>query len=162
MLVSLPEYSLLIMYVHRIRKDQNLFVFVLHIALEKCFVDKVQEAMDVGEEPDEWEELESWEPVSAEKEEWIGLIHRLEGLSLLSNAVGQENMRKLPPAPWTDAQQHQLEESEEVKEDDNPSNVLVKKRLNVANLQVMLLSGGKHVQSSCTHARRGRIDIVLM
>ena len=62
-------------------------------------------------------------------------------------------MRKLPTAPWTDAQQHQLEEVRGLKE---IAQVLGKKRLNVANLQVMLLSDGKRVQPLCAHARKGQ------
>ena len=98
--------------------------------------------MDVTEKSEEletWEELESWESVSAEKEEWIRIIHCLEGLSLLSNAVGQEHMRKLPPAPWTERQQLVSEESEAVEGED----ISGEERLTVGNHQFILLGDGK-------------------
>jgi len=46
------------------------------------------------------EEEEAWETVTAEKERWIRLIHHLEALTLLSTTVGQETMKRLPPAPF--------------------------------------------------------------
>ena len=94
--------------------------------------------MDPGEE---WEELESWEPVTAEKEEWIRLIHHLEGLTLLSNAIGQGDMRKLPPAPWTTFPQS-LEGNSEGEEDISPGE-REERRLNVGSLQIMLLGDGE-------------------
>ena len=46
------------------------------------------------------EEEEAWETVTAERERWIRLIHHLEALTLLSNTIRQEAMRRLPPAPF--------------------------------------------------------------
>ena len=96
--------------------------------------------MEPGEK---WEELESWEPVTAEKEEWIRLIHHLEGLTLLSNAIGQGDMRKLPLAPWTDAPQ-----SQEGEGDQDCSNETEERKLNVGSLRIMLLDEGEFI-SNC-------------
>ena len=100
--------------------------------------------MDAGEE---WEELESWEPVTAEREEWIRLIHHLEGLTLLSNAIGQGGMRKLPPAPWTVAPQSPREGGggDGEGEEDFPPEEGEQRRLNIGSVQIMLLGNGKHV-----------------
>ena len=90
-----------------------------------------------------WEEFEAWEPVSAEKEEWIQVIHLLEGLTLLSNAVGQGDMRKLPPAPWTDAQQQlQLLEENEGEEGESTGG-RERGRLDLGKIKVVLLSESK-------------------
>ena len=98
--------------------------------------------MDPGEE---WEGLESWEPVTAEREEWIRLIHHLEGLTLLSNAIGQGEMRKLPPAPWTAAPHGQsLQEGGIEGEDDFPLEEGEKRRLNIGSLQIVLLGEGTY------------------
>lgn len=98
------------------------------------------------EDLETWEseilELETWESVMAEKEEWIRLIHHLEGLTLLSNAVGQGNMRKLPPAPCTRTQLEEGVEGEG-KEEMEDQIVREKRRLNVGELKVVLLSDGK-------------------
>ena len=95
--------------------------------------------MEKSEDFEAWAELESWESVSSEREQWIRLIHCLEGLSLLSNAVGQEHMRKLPPAPWTEKQQRVSEESEAVEGE----GLSGEERLSVGNHQFLLLSDGK-------------------
>ena len=104
--------------------------------------------MDPGEE---WEELESWEPVTAEREEWIRLIHHLEGLTLLSNAIGQGEMRKLPPAPWTALPQSPLEGSEGEEDFPPEEGEPKERRLNIGNLQIMLLGDGKPTCISYCH-----------
>lgn len=110
--------------------------------------------MDPGEE---WEELESWEPVTAEREEWIRLIHHLEGLTLLSNAVGQGEMRKLPPAPWTAAPQSP-QEGGEGEEDFPPEE---ERRLNIGSLQILLLGDGKPI-SYCPYWRFSRAQFLWL
>ena len=96
--------------------------------------------MDVGE--GQWEELEAWEPVSMEKEEWIRLIHQLEGLTLLSNAVGQGGMAKLPPAPWADAQQ-QLSGGNGEEMEEEISGGSPRGTLDIGSLKITLLSDGE-------------------
>lgn len=105
--------------------------------------------MDPGEE---WEELESWEPVTAEREEWIRLIHHLEGLTLLSNAIGQGEMRKLPPAPWTAAPQSPQEGGE-----DFPPEEGEERRLNIGSVHIMLLGDGKPISYCHTEDFQGSI-----
>ena len=112
--------------------------------------------MDPGEE---WEELESWEPVTAEREEWIRLIHHLEGLTLLSNAVGQGEMRKLPPAPWTATSPQSPQEGGGIEEgeDDLPPEEGEDRRLDVGSLQIVLLGEGETISYCHTEEFQGSI-----
>ena len=107
--------------------------------------------MDPGEE---WEELESWEPVTAEREEWIRLIHHLEGLTLLSNAVGQGEMRKLPPAPWTATSPQSPQEGGGIQEGED-------RRLDVGSLQIVLLGEGKTISYCHTGEFQGLIFVMV-
>lgn len=55
---------------------------------------------------------EAWETVTEEREKWVRLVHHLESLTLLSNAVGQKAMRTLPPIPYTVCEEGEEEEEE--------------------------------------------------
>lgn len=46
------------------------------------------------------EEEEAWETVTAEREQWVRLIHHLEALTILSNTIGVDAMRRLPSVPF--------------------------------------------------------------
>ena len=46
------------------------------------------------------EDEEAWETVTAEREQWVRLIHHLEALTILSNTIGVNAIRKLPSVPF--------------------------------------------------------------